>query len=133
MISHVFIGITDFQRAFQFYSAIMDACGLQLKFCDTDKSWAAWVADKPRPLFIIGLPYNGDVATPGNGQMVALLAPTRAAVDQAYAAALNNGGQCEGQPGLRTQYHPNYYGAYFRDSDGNKICVCCHDAPGFIA
>jgi len=129
MISHVFIGITDFQRAFQFYSAIMNELDLKLKFSDAEKSWAGWMSDKPRPLFIIGLPYNGEAATPGNGQMIALLAPTRAAVERVYEVAMDNGGLCEGQPGLRTQYHPNYYGAYFRDADGNKICVCCHDAP----
>jgi catechol 2,3-dioxygenase-like lactoylglutathione lyase family enzyme len=128
MISHVFVGITDFDRAFHFYSSVMHELGLQLKFSEPDKSWAAWISDQPRPLFIIGLPYNGEAATPGNGQMVALLAPSRDAVDRAHATALNNGGRCEGAPGLRLHYHPNYYGAYFRDADGNKICVCCHDA-----
>jgi catechol 2,3-dioxygenase-like lactoylglutathione lyase family enzyme len=59
--------------------------------------------------------------------MTALLAPSRAAVEAAHAAALANGGRCEGAPGLRPHYHPNYYGAYFRDPDGNKIGVCCHD------
>ncbi|HEY8100510.1 MAG TPA: VOC family protein [Burkholderiaceae bacterium] len=127
MISHVFVGITDFKRAFKFYSAIMNELGLQLKFSDENKPWAAWMSDKPRPLFIIGLPHNGEEAIPGNGQMIALLAPTRAAVERAHTAALNNGGLCEGTPGLRPHYHPNYYGAYFRDVDGNKICVCCHD------
>ncbi|WP_442782150.1 VOC family protein [Collimonas fungivorans] len=128
MISHVFVGVTDFQRAFGFYSAIMEILGLQLKFCDADKPWAAWMASgKARPLFIIGAPYSGAAAA-GNGQMIALLAPTRTAVDKAYAAALRNGGSCEGVPGLRLEYHPDYYGAYFRDADGNKLCVCCHDA-----
>jgi predicted lactoylglutathione lyase len=83
---------------------------------------------KARPLFIIGAPYDGNSASVGNGQMIALLAPTRAAVDGAYALALENGGSCEGAPGLRLEYHPDYYGAYFRDTDGNKLCVCCHDA-----
>ena len=59
--------------------------------------------------------------------MVALLAPTRTAVDACYAKALAGGGRDEGPPGLRPQYHPNYYGAYFRDPDGNKICVVCHE------
>jgi hypothetical protein len=38
-----------------------------------------------------------------------------------------HGGSCEGPPGLRPQYHAHYYGAYFRDPDGNKLCVCCHE------
>jgi len=57
---------------------------------------------------------------------VALLAPNRAAVDRCYSRAIASGD--EGRPGLRPHYHPNYYGAYFRDLDGNKLCVCCHDA-----
>lgn len=81
----------------------------------------------PRPLFLVGRPWDGKAAQPGNGQMVALLAPSRAAVDAAYAAALAHGGAGEGAPGLRPHYHPNYYGAYFRDPEGNKLCVCCHD------
>ncbi len=50
----------------------------------------------------------------------------RAAVDAAHKAGLSAGGKDEGAPGLRTHYHPNYYGAYLRDPDGNKICVVCH-------
>jgi catechol 2,3-dioxygenase-like lactoylglutathione lyase family enzyme len=129
LISHVFVGVTDFQRAFQFYSLVMDKLGLRLKFCDPEKQWAGWTeVDRPRPLFLIGGPSNGENAMPGNGQMIALLAASRDVVERAYNGAIKNGGVCEGPPGLRPHYHPNYYGAYFRDPDGNKICVCCHDA-----
>jgi catechol 2,3-dioxygenase-like lactoylglutathione lyase family enzyme len=129
MISHVFIGITDFDRAFKFYSSIMNELNLQLKFCDTDKPWAGWMsANAPRPLFVIARPFDGNAARVGNGHMVALLAPTRDAVTRTHTAALAAGGTCEGKPGLRTHYHPDYFGAYFRDPDGNKIGVCCHDA-----
>jgi catechol 2,3-dioxygenase-like lactoylglutathione lyase family enzyme len=128
MISHVFIGITDFERALPFYTAVMASLDLQLKFADSSKSWAGWMSrTQPRPLFVIGHPFNGEPCAPGNGQMIALLAPSRAAVDKAYATALTHGGADEGAPGLRPHYHPNYYGAYFRDPDGNKLCVCCHD------
>jgi catechol 2,3-dioxygenase-like lactoylglutathione lyase family enzyme len=130
MISHIFIGVSDFERALHFYSAVLGELGLALKFSEPEKPWAGWVAaDSPRPLFLIGRPYNGQNASPGNGQMVALLAPSRAAVESAYAKALANGARCEGAPGLRPHYHPNYFGAYFRDADGNKICVCIHDQP----
>jgi catechol 2,3-dioxygenase-like lactoylglutathione lyase family enzyme len=130
MISHVFIGVTDFGRALPFYMTIMEGMGLPLKFCDAEKPWAGWsAADAPRPLLVIGKPFNGAAATPGNGQMIALLAADRKTVDRVYALALAGGGSCEGPPGLRVQYHPNYYGAYFRDPDGNKLCVCCH-GPG---
>ncbi|OXH86721.1 glyoxalase, partial [Burkholderia multivorans] len=51
---------------------------------------------------------------------------TRAHVDRCHALALQHGGTCEGPPGLRPHYHRDYYGAYFRDPDGNKLCVVCH-------
>lgn len=127
MISHVFIGIGQFDPALRFYSAVMDTLGLQRKFADAEKGWAGWMGAAPRPLFVIGPPFDGQPHAVGNGQMTALLAPSRAAVDRAYAAALANGGRCEGPPGVRAHYHPNYYGAYFRDVDGNKLCVCHHD------
>ena len=43
-----------------------------------------------------------------------------------HALALAHGGTCDGPPGLRPEYHAHYYGAYFRDPDGNKLCVACH-------
>lgn len=127
MISHVFIGIVDFDRAFAFYSTLMNQLGLVLKFSDAAKPWAAWhAARSPRPLFIIGKPFDGGPAVAGNGQMIALLAASAAMVDLAHAAALAAGAQCEGAPGSRPHYHAGYYGAYFRDLDGNKICICFH-------
>ncbi|MDI1286901.1 MAG: VOC family protein [Reyranella sp.] len=132
MISHVHIGVTDFERAFAFYSEVMDALGIPLKFCEHESqsgnAWAGWMpAAAARPLFLVGRAFNGEPATAGNGQMVALLAPDRVAVDACHRRALIAGGRDDGPPGLRPHYHPNYYGAYFRDPDGNKICVCCHD------
>jgi catechol 2,3-dioxygenase-like lactoylglutathione lyase family enzyme len=128
MLSHVCIGISDFDRAFNFYSAIAAELGLRLKFCDSGRPWAAWMpAEAPRPLLVIGAPFDGQVATPGNGQMIALLAASRDAVARTHATALAHGGSCEGPPGLRPEYHADYYGGYFRDPDGNKLCVCCHE------
>lgn len=128
MLSHVFIGITDFDRALAFYQPIMDALQLQMKFCDPDKPWAAWMSkDAPRPLFVIGTAFDEQPATPGNGQMIALLAPSREIVNRCHALAMTHGGSCEGPPGLRPHYHPDYFGAYMRDPDGNKLCVCCHE------
>jgi len=128
MLSHITLGTNDFPRAFAFYSDVMQELGLVLKFSDLDRSWAGWMqAGVARPLFLIGRPYNGEAATPGNGQMVALLAPNRNAVDRCYSRAIASGGKDEGGPALRPWYHPDYYGAYFRDPDGNKLCICCHD------
>lgn len=128
MLSHVHIGVRVLDRAFTFYAPILAELGLMLKFRDDAGGWAAWVSGQaPRPLFIIGLPFDRREASAGNGQMTALLAANRAKVDTAHRLALAGGGTCEGPPGLRPQYHANYYGAYFRDPDGNKLCVCCHD------
>ncbi len=128
MFSHIHIGVSDFERSFAFYTQIMSLLFYPLKFVERDVPWAGWKpAGADRPLLLIGAPFNGAPPSAGNGQMVALLAPSRAAVDACHAAALAAGGTCEGPPGLRPQYHANYYGAYFRDPDGNKICVCRHD------
>ena len=89
MISHVSIGITDFEHAFAFYQSVMEELGFTLKFSEPEKAWAGWMRPGvPRPLVFISHPYNGARATPGNGQMVALLAPSRDAVDRCYARAI---------------------------------------------
>jgi lactoylglutathione lyase len=128
MFSHVFIGVADFERALAFYTPLMAALGLEARFCDRTHPWAGWQRPgHPRPLFLIGAPYDGQPHAAGNGQMTALLASDRAAVDAAYAIALAHGGSDEGPPALRPHYHDHYYGAYVRDPDGNKLCVVCHD------
>jgi len=127
MFSHVFLGVTDFDRALQFYDSLFDVLGLERRFFDKNVPWVGWCpAGGGRPYFVISKPFNGEPHDPGNGQMSAFLAATREQVRQAHAAALAAGGTSEGEPGLRPQYHPNYYGAYFRDPDGNKLCVVCH-------
>ena len=131
MLSHVFLGVTDFERALGFYEILMETLGYQRKFLEPERPWAGW--QKPgqsRPLFLIGAPYDKHPHDPGNGQMVALLARSRGDVDRAYAVALENGGTSEGEPGLRPEYHQDYYGAYFRDTEGNKLCVAIHDPEG---
>lgn len=127
MFSHVFIGISDFERALAFYRPVLASLGIRERFCEPERPWAGWESTPgPRPLFVIARPFDGEAPQPGNGLMVAFMAATRAQVDAAHALALTRGGQCEGRPGLRLQYHANYYGAYFRDPDGNKLCVASH-------
>ncbi len=131
MFSHIFVGVNDFDRALGFYDPLMRALGIEARFVDASRPWAGWQSrPDPRPLFLIGRPFNGQAHEPGNGQMVAFLAPTRETVRTAYAVALAQGGTTEGAPGLRPEYHAHYYGAYFRDPDGNKLCVACHAADG---
>lgn len=132
MFSHIFTSVRDFERAWNFYSPLMHSLGHTLRFYERDKPWAGWhSAGQARPLFVICQPYNGQPHDPGNGQMVAFAAASRDGVRSAYQTALAHGGTCDGPPGLRPQYHADYYGAYFRDPDGNKMCVACHapDVP----
>jgi catechol 2,3-dioxygenase-like lactoylglutathione lyase family enzyme len=127
MFSHTFVGTNDFERAHAFYGPLMDALGIKARFCDSRRPWAGWQSEPdPRPLFLIGRPFDGNPHQPGNGQMLAFLAEDRDTVDRAYVVALAHGGTSEGAPGLRPDYHRHYYGAYFRDPDGNKLCVACH-------
>ena len=130
MFSHVFIGVGDFERALAFYTPLAAVLGIELRFCDKSRPWAGWQSiPGPRPLLIIGTPYDGQPHAAGNGQMVAFLAASREIVDRAHEVALDHGGRSEGAPGLRPEYHEHYYGAYFRDPDGNKLCVACHARP----
>lgn len=125
MLSHVHIGTSDHPRAHAFYAAVLPALGWELKFLEPERPWSGFKpAEADRPLLLVGRPFD---ASAGNGQMVALLAPSRAAVMAFHAAALAHGGTCEGPPGLRPEYHPHYFGAYVRDPDGNKLCACCHN------
>jgi catechol 2,3-dioxygenase-like lactoylglutathione lyase family enzyme len=127
VFSHVFTSVTDFDRAFAFYDAVLGALDLRLRFHDRDMPWAGWHGvDAERPLFVICRPFDGRPHDPGNGQMVAFLAADRATVRTVYRIALEHGGRGDGEPGLRPAYHADYYGAYFRDPDGNKLCVASH-------
>jgi lactoylglutathione lyase len=131
MFSHVFIGVSDFERALAFYTPLAALLGIRPRFVDRSRPWAGWQSTPgPRPLLLIGAPYDRAPHSPGNGQMVAFLASSRELVDEAFRLALANGAASEGAPGLRPEYHEHYYGAYFRDPDGNKLCVVCHSPPG---
>lgn len=131
MFSHVFIGVTEFDRALRFYRPLMESLGIPERFCELDRPWAGWkTPGAVRPLLLIGTPYDKQKHEAGNGQMVAFCAASRQVVDSAYQVALANGGRSEGPPGLRPEYHEHYYGAYFRDPDGNKLCVVCHSPEG---
>jgi lactoylglutathione lyase len=131
MFSHIFVGVRDFDRALAFYQPLMAVLGIEQRFCERGRPWAGWqTPGAVRPLFLIGTPYDGKSHDVGNGQMTAFGAADRATVDRAFEVALSHGGTSEGPPGLRPEYHAHYYGAYFRDPDGNKLCVACHAPEG---
>jgi len=127
VFSHIYISVDDFSRAMDLYGPLMESLKLQRRIFDPSRPWAVWESPgKSRPFFIVGLPFDGQSHDPGNGQMVAFMAETRQIVDQVYSIAMGQGCKGEGAPALRPHYHANYYGAYFRDHAGNKLCVVCH-------
>ena len=127
MFGHITLGIDDFPKSEPFYDAIMDVLGHPVFFAHgTGKAYGLPTGEK----LFVGPAFDGEPATVGNGTHVAFLVKTREEVDSFHAAALANGGSDEGAPGLRPHYHPNYYGAYVRDPEGNKLQAVCHSGRG---
>jgi catechol 2,3-dioxygenase-like lactoylglutathione lyase family enzyme len=120
MFSHVTIGTRDLARAAAFYDAALAPLGIA-RVPSQFTTWAAWQRPGEAAKLWVGRPYDGQPAAQGNGWMAAFAAPTREAVDAAHAAALAAGGTDEGAPGPRPHFAPDYYGAYARDPDGNKL------------
>lgn len=127
MFSHVTLGTNNLERAEKFYDAVMGALGhpVLFKFPPNVISYGTPTGEK---LFVL-TPFDQKEARPGNGVHAAFKVDDRALVDAFHKAALANGGTDEGAPGPRPHYHPNYYGAYVRDPDGNKIQAVCHRKP----
>jgi len=118
MIGYATLGSNNLETAKTFYDAVLAPLGGHRAF-DMDRM-QGYAAAGGGAMLAICRPYDEQPATPGNGHMVALSAPSRAVVDQVYQAALAGGGISEGAPGVRTG---TFYGAYFRDLDGNKLCI----------
>ncbi len=116
MIGYVTLGTNDLPRAASFYDAIAAELGTG-RMMEFD-GFIAW--GTPGGGAGIGLtkPFDGGVATVGNGVMVALEAADKDQVHRLHAIALAHGGTCEGPPGPRGD---SFYAAYFRDPDGNKL------------
>jgi catechol 2,3-dioxygenase-like lactoylglutathione lyase family enzyme len=127
MFSHVTVGSNDVAKAKSFYDGLLKPLGLT-RMADYPEA-AGYGRPGGRPQFWIVTPLDKKAASAGNGITVGLEAADRPSVDAAHRAGVAAGGADEGAPGLRTHYHPNYYGAYVRDPDGNKVCIVCHKAP----
>ena len=69
----------------------------------------------------------GPSSEPAMRVHIAFAAESRAQVDEFYKAAIAAGGKDNGPPGIREIYHPNYYGAFVMDPDGNNIEAVCHN------
>ena len=132
IFGYICLGVSSLEESIAFYDAILAPLGL--KRCETENSpswdgWAGWgFCDKDNGAehaLWICKPFNGEPASNGNGTMVALSAESWLAVREFHRQALLFGGLCEGAPGLRPQYQRDFYAAYIRDLDGNKIAAVC--------
>ena len=126
MIDHVGFAVSDYERAKAFYAKALAPLGYTLIIevpGETNASGypAAGFGTGGKPDFWIG--GEGKLEKPLH---VAIAAKDRASVDAFHRAALAAGGKDNGAPGLRPQYHPNYYGAFVLDPDGHNIEAVCH-------
>ncbi len=129
VISHVTIGQTDLERERKFYNAVLGELGLVEVPEENDETTICFAKDRSQlPVLYVGAAFNGLPATWGNGTHVAFMAASRDAVRAFHAAALAEGGSCEGPPGLRPLYSENYYAAYVRDGVGNKLQAVCRNS-----
>lgn len=117
MIGYATIGTNDLDKARGFYDKVVGALGGKRTMAFDRMQF---YGGNGQSMLAVCLPYDAAPATPGNGSMFGLPAGDRAAVDAAHAAALAAGGSDEGAPGQRMD---GFYGAYFRDLDGNKVCA----------
>ncbi len=119
MIDHISLRVKHYAKAKPFYLAALKPLGYEMVM-EFDGSGGMGIAGKP------DLWLSEDEHA--KATHVAFAAENRAAVDAFYTAAMAAGGKDNGKPGIRKDYHPNYYAAYVHDMDGNNIEVVCHRA-----
>lgn len=120
MVSYITIGADDIDRATAFYDAVFGALGHVRVW--QQGTWAGYGPEgDDHGVILICAPFDEQPARAGNGVMVGMHAESPAQVDAFHAAALANGGACEGLPGPRETYGEGYYLAYVRDPTGNKL------------
>jgi catechol 2,3-dioxygenase-like lactoylglutathione lyase family enzyme len=125
MLDHIGLAVSDLPRSRQFYLVALAPLSIGIVFEVTKEQTGKYAgtgfgADN-KPFFWIG---TGEQKS---GPMhVAFTASSRALVNAFYKAALSVGGRDNGAPGVRTHYHPNYYGAFVLDPDGNNVEAVCH-------
>lgn len=125
MIGYAVIGAQDLDASLAFWDAVTaELGGKRLTTLPDGRGFTLYGAGRDRPMLAVTRPYDGGEAHPGNGTMLALPLPTRAAVDHLHGVAMEAGGSDEGAPGLRGGVgDQKFYGAYFRDPAGNKVCA----------
>ena len=123
MIGYTMVGTNNPAKATAFYTPVLALLGATPMAAISSDKRTFYTAGAGTPMFAVTAPHDGGAANPGNGTMVALAAASRAVVDAVHAAAIAAGGKDEGAPGVRGPNPNGFYGAYFRDLDGNKLCV----------
>ena len=118
-LDHVGLDVSDYEASKAFYESALAPLGMQAG--DGAGGRVGGFGDD-FPFFWIGARGLG----PDSGVHVAFTAEDRETVDAFHAAALAAGGTDNGGPGLREIYHPNYYGAFVLDPDGNNVEAVCH-------
>lgn len=127
MLRYVTIGVNDQDRAIAFYDAVMATLGHKRFHRDHESAaYGPGGRDEPPTVWLLK-PFDQKPATAGNGTMIALAARSHAEVDAFHVAAMAHGGRNEGNPGLRPHYAPDWYAAYVRDPDGNKLAIVARD------
>ncbi len=116
IINHVSVGTSNIAAAIHFYDSVLST--LSIKRSHYIENIAAAYGDQFE--FWVSYPLEGK-ANPSNGSHIAFNAASEEEVDKFYSTAIELGGCCEGKPGLRPDYGDNYYAAFVRDLDGNKI------------
>jgi catechol 2,3-dioxygenase-like lactoylglutathione lyase family enzyme len=123
MIGYATLGTNDLEKAQAFYDDLLGSIGLG-RLMTMESGFTMYGSSFGQPGLVVTPPYNGEAAVAGNGNMVAIPVKERAQVDALHARAIALGGNCEGAPGVRGNEGPQaFYGAYFRDLDGNKLCA----------
>ncbi|WP_170334365.1 VOC family protein [Ruegeria arenilitoris] len=118
MIGYVTIGVSDMERAKDFYTNLFADKGAKVVI---DAGRIAFIGNDPSaPMLAVCTPFDGEACTAGNGGMVAFAAESKDEAKALYDRAINLGATDEGEPGQRVP--DRFYGAYARDLDGNKIC-----------
>ena len=125
MLDHIGLSVSDYARSRAFYANALGPLGyvpvMDVTRDQTGSYEGTGFGANGRPYFWIG---TGD--RPGGPMHVAFTAASRADVDRFHAAALAAGGRDNGPPGVRAHYHPDYYGAFVFDPDGNNVEAVCH-------
>ncbi|MBM3574081.1 MAG: VOC family protein [Alphaproteobacteria bacterium] len=122
MLDHLSLGVADLARARKFYDRALKPLGYRrvMTFADVGVGYGI---GPQAPQFWLG---TAKRVKPSPGSHIAFFADNRKSVRAFYRAALKAGGRDTGKPGLRPEYHPNYYGAFIIDPDGHRIEAVCH-------